>query len=383
MYCVFSMLNRSITPFILNDLEKKMVMIGGPRQVGKSTLAMQILGTDNPEHPAYFNWDFLLDKEKLLRGELPSAESVILLDEIHKYPEWRNLIKGLYDKFKKKKKFIITGSAKLDYYRHGGDALTGRYFHYRLHPISLPELATNPTINDLHDLIRWGGFPANIVAKNEVDWKRWHKERISQIVKDDILELEKVKEVSHLMLLAEILPGRASQILSINALREDFSLAHETLERYVTILENLYYCFRIEPFLTNKIDAVKKEKKLYLWDWSAIKNEGARLENFVASCLLRYCHFIEDTQGEKMELTFLKEKNKKELDFVVLKNRKPLFAVECKSNQNRIGNQIHYFSKILNIPQYYQVHLGMDDFEVKGGKIRVLPLLAFCRDILA
>jgi predicted AAA+ superfamily ATPase len=118
-----------------------MVILGGPRQVGKTTLSLQVLGQANEDHPAYLNWDYPENRKDLIAGILPANQGLIILDEIHKYSEWRNLIKGLYDKNKVHNKFLITGSARLDFYRRGGDSLLGRYYFYRLHPLSLFEIS--------------------------------------------------------------------------------------------------------------------------------------------------------------------------------------------------------------------------------------------------
>ncbi|MCI5207199.1 MAG: ATP-binding protein, partial [Candidatus Electrothrix sp. ATG2] len=177
-------MDRYIQPPVIDDLQKKMVFIGGPRQVGKTTLALEILGGDE-QHPAYFNWDYGDDKRILLQGGLPTGQSLIILDEIHKYKEWRNFVKGLYDKNKSRTSFLVTGSARLDYYRKGGDSLQGRYHYYRLHPLSLYELSQTPSPQDLEALLRFGGFPEPFFAQSERDWKRWQRERISRVIHED------------------------------------------------------------------------------------------------------------------------------------------------------------------------------------------------------
>jgi predicted AAA+ superfamily ATPase len=142
-------------------------------------------------------------------------------------------------------------------------------------------------------------------------------------------------------------------------------------------LENLYFCFRISPFGLPKLRALKKERKLYLWDWSVCANEASRFENLVASNLLKYCHHLEDTAGEAMELRFIRDAVGREVDFVVLKNRKPVFAVECKLGERGLSSQISYFAQRSNIPKFYQVHLGETDVEFSEHRARVLPFSRF------
>ncbi|MBN1114964.1 MAG: ATP-binding protein [Oligoflexia bacterium] len=360
-----------------------MAFIGGPRQVGKTTLALSLLKKPDTESPAYLNWDDIDTKKSILKNNIPHDEPLLIFDEIHKYKNWRNLLKGIFDKYRNKNQILVTGSARLDYYRKGGDSLQGRYHYYRLHPFTLPEIAGNsPSKTDINDLLEFGGFPEPLFKSQQKFWKRWQNERMSRVIQDDLFSLEKAREVSQLELLASVLPERTGSILSINSIREDLNAAYETIERWIQILENIYLCFRIPPYGVSKLRTAKKEKKLYMWDWSLCKfDKGKLFENFVASHLLKYCHFIEDTEGDKMKLMFLRDSEKREIDFVVSKNNKPVFAVECKSGEAEISKNIKYFSTRADIPVYYQVHFGNKKYENTNYKTIVLPFGDFCKKI--
>ncbi len=370
---------RYLQPIIKRFLERRMVFLGGPRQVGKTTLALGFLDPPVVSNPAYLNWDDISSRSLLRKGELPSNE-IVLIDEIHKFKNWRGLIKGFYDKRKDFQKFIVTGSARLDHYRRGGDSLLGRYRYLRLHPLSARELKLQST-SDLDHLLHFGGFPEPYYLGDDVELKLWQRERLYRLVNDDIRNLENLREYSTLELLAETLPNRVGSILSINSLAEDLSVNHRTVESWVRILEQIYYCFRIPPFGAPKIRAVKKEKKLYLWDWSSVESDGAKFENLVASQLLQSCHFLEDSQGDLMELRFLRDSQKREIDFVVLKNKKPLFAVECKTGERALSPHLKYFKERTSIPFFFQVHRGQKDYQPES-KIRVIPFLKFCNELL-
>ncbi len=369
---------RYLSPVVEEFLDKKMVFLGGPRQVGKTTLCVQFLTPPSMESPNYLNWDDLNNRRQIRTGELPSGATVVL-DEIHKFKPWRNLVKGFYDKKKSTQKFLVTGSARLDYYRRGGDSLLGRYRYLRLHPFSASELQINSQ-SELQSLLKFGGFPEPFLSQNERDWKLWTKERLYRIVNDDVRDLELVREMSQLELLAESLPERVGSPLSINNIAEDLGINFRTAENWLMILERIYYAYRVPPYGSPKIKAVKKEKKVYLWDWSAVVDEGARFENMVAGHLLKYCHFLEDTEGDSMELRFLRDIDKREIDFVVLKNKKPLFAVECKTGEKQLSKHILYFKERTSIPLFFQVHLGTKNFEPVSG-VRVLPFLDFCKEV--
>lgn len=361
------------------DLSERMVFVGGPRQVGKTTFALSFLPEPMGNNPGYLNWDNVKVRSLLLKGELPPGESFIVLDEIHKFARWRNLVKGFYDANRSSVSFLVTGSARLDYYRKGGDSLQGRYHYYRLHPFSLLELNPSGNKKDLELLLKFGGFPEPVLRGDERFWRRWQRERIQRVIYEDIRDLENIKEISLLELLAEELPNRVGSPLSIKNLKELLQVAHETVARWIEIFERMYFCFRIAPYGPPRIRAVKKEQKLYLWDWSLVTDPGARFENFVAAQLLKYCHFLEDTEGHKMELQFLRDTDKREIDFVVLKDRKPCFAVECKYGERGLNPAMHYFKERTAIPQYYQVHMGEKDYLQDG--IRVLPVEKFFREL--
>jgi uncharacterized protein len=375
------MLERYLVRSIKDDLREKMVFLGGPRQVGKTTLALSLIYGADESDPAYLSWDVPESQRLLIAGALPADGKLIILDEIHKYKRWRNLVKGFYDRYKSKRQFLITGSARLDHYRRGGDSLQGRYHYYRLHPLSLYEINKQPQPSDLQALLQYGGFPEPFLKHSTRHWRRWQRERQSRVIQEDLVSLEHVKEVSQLQLLAQLLPDRVGSILSIANLRQDLSVAFETADSWVTIFENLYYCFRIMPYGLPHLRAVKKERKLYMWDWSLCQDPAARFENLVASHLLKHCHFVEDTQGDEMSLRFVRDSMGREIDFVVLRNGKPEFAVECKSGGRGLSRNIVYFAARTNIPRFYQVHLEQEggDLEWLESRARVLPFLRFCQ----
>ncbi|MFM8453849.1 MAG: ATP-binding protein, partial [Gammaproteobacteria bacterium] len=246
------------------DLKKKMVFLGGPRQVGKTTLVKSFLSTKE----GYLNWDITAHREKILKQRL-SPSDLWIFDELHKYRLWRNYIKGLYDEFKDEKKILVTGSAKLDYYRYGGDSLQGRYHHLRLYPFSWAELKTAGEA-DWKALLTLGGFPEPLFSGSEKEAKRWSREYRNRMIREDLVELEKVQDLGRLELMVLRLPELVGSPLSINALREDLQVSHKAVSNWLEILERMYCIFRLTPLGGPKIRAVKKEKKHYHLDWSLV-----------------------------------------------------------------------------------------------------------------
>ncbi|MFH1728195.1 MAG: ATP-binding protein [Pseudomonadota bacterium] len=372
--------NRYLKDNIKENIKDKMIFIGGPRQVGKTTFALSYVGIEKGDlHPAYLNWDIKSHRDMIIKEEFPKFENLMIFDEIHKYSRWRRLMKGFYDEYYPKKNVIVTGSARLDYYKKGGDSLLGRYRYYRLHPYSLSEISKNPSNSDLEALLKFGGFPEPLSKSSENSWRLWQRERISRVIEDDLRDLERVNEISLLEVLMQALPDRVGSCLSLQSLREDLEVSHDSIGRWLCIFDNLYLTFRISPFGSPKIKAVKKEQKLYFWDWTQVPDEGIRFENMVAAQLLKYCHFIEDTSGYNMELRYIRDIEKREIDFVVLKEGKPLFAVECKLKFSNVSNVFKYFRLRAEIPKYFIVHLGEKDFGDEDINVRVIPFIKFVK----
>ena len=373
---------RYISQHVKKDIRKKMVFISGPRQVGKTTLSLSLIKPSTEKNPAYLNWDIPDHRKKILINEIPLRHKIIIFDEIHKYAKWRTFMKGLYDAHHSNCSFLVTGSGRLDYFSRGGDSLMGRYFHYRLHPFSLLELNKNPSSSDLKTLLKFGGFPEPLFNQSVSHWKKWQNHRNHQVINEDLRDLEKVKEISLIHLLLESLPEKSGSPLSVNSISEDLQVSHQTVVRWLKLLEALYVVFLVPPFGSSKIRAVKKEQKLYFWDWSQIESKGYRFENLVACHLLKYCHYHYDSYGEKMELRYLRDTDKREVDFIVLKNKRPLFSVECKASEKNLSSHLEYFQKRLRIPKCFQVHLMKKDFGDENNKGRSLPFTTFCKEIL-
>lgn len=315
---------------IIKDLNKKMVFVGGPRQVGKTTLAKQVLKKIGG---IYLNWDIPEDRNSILTGNLPDT-NLWCFDEIHKYERWRNFLKGLFDKYTKEKKILVTGSAKLDYYKYSGDSLQGRYHYLRLHPLSFKECEDSPHEN-FDSLLKLGGFPEPFLSQSEIEAKRWSLEYRKRLFEEDVRSLENIKNMGSIELLSTRLPNLVGSPLSANSLREDLQVTHKTISNWLNILERMYHIFRIYPFGSPKIRAIKKEPKHYHFDWSLIKNKGAKFENLIACHLLKWVHYQYDVLGEELELTYFRDKDQREVDFVITNCNEPILMVECKSSSTK------------------------------------------------
>ena len=376
--------NRYLTTYIVDDLKDKMVFVGGPRQVGKTTLSRDFVAAHFKSN-AYFNWDNRADRKAIIAASWPGDAELLIFDEIHKYRQWKGLIKGEYDKFKNTFKFLVTGSARLDLYRRGGDSLQGRYHYYRLHPFTLAEtegiLYKSSILKELpigqgfhqdtlNELDVFGGFPEPYIKQSKRQLRRWHNEKIERMFREDILDIQSIRDIGNMKLLSDILSSKVGSLLSLNAIREDLEVSHRAVTHWMDILESFYYHFRIYPYSTKKIRSLKKEPKLYLWDWSEVEDEAARFENLIASHLLKFVHFITDYEGYRAELYFLRDVDKREVDFLVTIDAKPWFAVEAKLSDTNLSPNLLYFKERLSIPYVYQtVKREKIDRLEKGARI--------------
>lgn len=336
---------------VVADLAEKMVFLGGPRQVGKTTLAQQVI----PDQAAYLNWDIPAQRTRILRRELPDTKAWVF-DELHKNRRWRAFLKGLCDEFRDRRRILVTGSAQLDLYRFGGDSLQGRYHYLRLHPFSFAEL-DSPSTKELDALFQLGGFPEPFLRGSAAAARRWSAEYRHRILRDDIATLESVRDLGAMEQLMLALPERVGSPLSRNALREDLSLNHETVSRWLDIFEGVYAIFRVAPFGAPRIRAVRKEQKHYHFDWSLVPEEGPRFENLVGSHLLKWTHFQFDSAGRELELRYFRDVDGREVDFVVVERRKPVMLVEVKLSAEPAAPSLRYLKTRFPSAEAYQVHL--------------------------
>lgn len=345
----------------------KMALVSGPRQVGKTTLARSLL--ESPQN--YWNWDDP-DFRRLwsrsprnvmqLRGPGP-----VVLDEIHKDRRWKTRLKGVYDTEGAGDGLIVTGSARLDLYRRGGDSLMGRYLPYRLHPFSVAESARPPQPAEvmhattphhrLRDLLALGGFPEPLLGGSQARARRWSRLRLERLLVEDVRDLRAVEDLAGLRVLADLLPERVGSPLSVNALREDVGAAYATVREWLIVFEALYHCFLVRPHSARVARAIRQAPKLYLFDVLQVPGEetGARLENLAALHLLKACHYWTDTAAGEFELRYLRDKEGHEVDFLVLRDGKPWMMVECKSGDTEPSPALERFRRQLGVTQAFQL----------------------------
>jgi len=369
-------MKRYLESQLVADLREKMVFLGGPRQVGKTTLARAVL----PSAEGYLNWDIPAHRERILRRTLPDTDAWVF-DELHKYRNWRNVLKGVYDEFGKKRRILVTGSARLDLYRFGGDSLQGRYHYLRLHPLSAAEVGARSQA-DVEALLQLGGFPEPFLRGSVARARRWSAEYRSRLIREEVTSLESVRDLGALERLMLALPERVGSPLSRNTLREDLELNHQTVTRWLDIFERLYAIFRLPPFGAPRLRAVKQEQKHYHYDWSVVPDEGPRFENMLASHLLKWIHFQFDSEGRELELRYFRDVDGREVDFVVTERRKPILMVEAKLAGGPLSPSLRYLEQRFPRCDAYQVHLRGRDESVTAEGVHLWSAARFLQTIV-
>ncbi len=360
---------RYITAAIKQDLQKKMVFIGGPRQVGKTTLAKKLLSTTNGR---YFNWDYDQDRHNILQHNWSNNDDLLIFDELHKFPRWKSWIKGIYDVVGNQHSILVTGSARLDVYRRGGDSLLGRYHYWRLHPFTLDEAPVGLNQYEVFDrLMTLGGFPEPFVSGDLRESRRWRRERFDRVLREDIRDLESIKNLQGISLLVDLLRTRVGGMIVVSNLAQDLQVASQTVKSWLDILERMYLIFRVLPYTQSIPRAILKPAKVYFFDNAdTIDENGARFENFIATTLLKRLHYLEDYEGYRYELRYIRDKEGREIDFVILKDGIIEELIEVKYSDESLSRSLNYYANKLQVKKTTQIVANLkQQFDRKGISI--------------
>lgn len=334
---------------IINDLQKKIVFVVGPRQVGKTWLAKEI-GTKF-ENTTYLNYDHFDDQKIIKEGSwLPSTE-LLILDELHKMPAWKNHLKGIFDTRPENLKILVTGSARLDAFRQTGDSLAGRFFAHRLLPFSVSEISPDPLSTDFDRFLERGGFPEPFLSDSKTDALRWRNQYVDGLIRTDVLDFERIHDLKTLQTVFEMLRRRVGSPVSLASIARDVNASPSTVTKYVEILESLFIVFRVTPYSRNIARSILKEPKLYFYDNGlVVGDEGARFENFVAVSLLKHVLGMADIEGQKMELKYLRTKDNREIDFCLVRDDMIAEAIEAKVRDSAPSKALKYFCERYDLP---------------------------------
>ena len=342
-------MERKQTNRILQDLNKKIVFLVGPRQVGKTWLAKKI--AESFDNSVYLNYDHLEDRELIYKEAWLESTELLILDELHKMPNWKNYIKGVYDTKLKHLKILVTGSARLNAFRQVGDSLAGRFFLSRLLPFSPAELINTKYSTNLDRFLERGSFPEPFLADSSQDADRWRMHYIDSLLRDDIFEFDKVADIKAIRLVFELLRSKVGSPISCKSIAEDVGVSPHTVKKYIQIFEELYIIFRITPYSKNIARSLLKEPKIYFFDVGLVKGDiGAKLENLVAVCFLKHCYAKEDYEGKAFPLHYLRTKDGREVDFALVQEDNVKQLIEVKYKEKNIDPNLVWFHNKYALP---------------------------------
>ena len=380
---------------------KQMVFIAGPRQAGKTTFT-RILAEDFM-NSLYFNWDIIEDKRNLIENpsfyeEVHRSDNtvpLIIFDELHKYSNWKNYLKSVYDRDKSNYKFVVSGSGRLDMYQKGGDSLAGRYFLFYLWPFTLAELAgnnltfeqflanpievraaPNETITIWNKLTRFSGFPDPYLDGTNEFYRIWSNTYKKQLLREDIRDLASLRNIEAVEILFSLLPSKIGSPLSMASLSRDINVSFDSVRSWIEIFENFFLVFRIAPWSGKISRAITKEKKLYLFDYAGIDSPGAKFENMVALELFRAVSNWNDLGLGNFALHYIRNREKEEVDFLISNNHTPLILIETKRSDDHASKSLRKFQKVLNIPAVQLVNRNNVCKIVSNNNLRIMIISA-------
>lgn len=336
--------------------DHKMAFVPGPRQCGKTTMARMLL--DGRKNGQYYNWDNIEFRQlwsKTPSAIIPSGKGkgvpLVVLDEIHKHHRWKGYLKGVYDTLESPCDILVIGSARLSIYRRHSDSLFGRHYTFRLHPFSIREMEQPDSISPdevlpalftrslsrqrkhqehLDDLMQFGPFPEPLFKQSAQKAALWRRNREKLVIREDLRDFSRLPDLSRVEMMTALLPDRVGSLFSQQAMREDLEASHDAVRRWMGYMRELYYIFDVKPYSKRIPRSLRKEGKVYLWDYGAVKDKAARFENLVACHLLKACHFWTDTGLGEFDLFYLRNKEKQEIDFLIVRDGEPWLPVEVK-----------------------------------------------------
>lgn len=364
-------MERYLDHLVRRDLQHKMVFLTGPRQVGKTTLSHQLVTELGGQ---YLNHDVAQDRSVIVNQRWNPRAPLLVLDEIHKMRDWKAWLKGVFDGKPPAQQLMVTGSARLDTFRQGGESLAGRFFGWRLHPLSVREWCTQTGASPdaaLSHMLERGGFPEPCLADSKEQAERWRRQYFDGLVRDDVLEFSRIQEVNAIRLFAQLLRQRVGSPLSLASISRDLGVSPTTLKKYLEILEALYIVFVVRPWHDNIARAVLQTPKVYFFDTGLVEgDDGIRFENLVATALLKHVQWQHDAQGREVQLHYIRTKDGAEVDFAISEKNQLTHLIECKLGDDKPHRALKRFAEQHPLTAAVQVVRDLrHSFETQGLKI--------------
>ncbi len=358
-------LERSIKKTASIFIEKKILLISGPRQVGKTYLSKSL-----SQDFIYLNYDNIDSQREIHERSWPRDNYLIIFDELHKMQNWKQWLKGIYDVEGISPKLLVTGSARLDTFRKVGDSLAGRYNLLHLLPLSVNEVSPNHSKEVIEQFLQLGQFPEPFLGGLESDARLWRKTHLDIIIRQDLLDLEKVSSLKNIERLVQLLSERVGTGISYANLARDLQVSPPTIKSWIQILEDLYVVYTVRPYSQSFSKSILREPKIYFHDIGKVKDMGMRLENLVANHLYKKVLFLNDTLGLNYELMYFRDKEQREVDFVLTEDQLPVQIIEVKTSDDNPTRSLFYLKeKLPGVDAIQVVHKLKNERELSGIKV--------------
>jgi predicted AAA+ superfamily ATPase len=383
--------------------DKGMLFLVGPRQAGKTTLAKII--AQSFTNQIYFNWDIPSHRRRLIENlsffetleRRDASRPLVIFDEIHKYKNWKNYLKGVYDQFQDHYQFLVSGSGRLDIYQKGGDSLAGRYLLFHLWPFTLAEMGkaqidfqeflANPLEISMdrslelkeiwEQLSNLSGFPEPFLSGRVNAYRRWSNTYSQQLIREDIRDMTELKSIKEVETLYLLLPSKVGSPLSLSSLAEDLHVSYNSVQNWLSVFERFFLVFSLSPYTSKIARAIQKEKKIYLWDTPRLKDPAARFENMVALELYRAITAWNDLGSGQFTLHFIKNKEKQEVDFLIANEGEPFLLIEAKFSDPEPSKALKIFQQALKIPAVQLINEGNGFRIFSNGNQSILVVPAY------
>lgn len=365
-------IQRSIQDIALEFLNEKILLLSGPRQVGKTFFSKNLIKNYN-----YLNFDFEADRDQIMKKDWSRENcELLILDEIHKMKKWKQFLKGIYDVEGINPKILVTGSSKLNTFKKAGDSLAGRHHSVRLNPLSIAEIDPGNARKVAENILNFGNFPEPFLKSNTRSTHLWQKSHLDVILRQDLIELENIREVKQIEILISLLASRVGGGISYANLAQTLMVSPPTVKKWIEILESFFIVFSIRPYSKNFSKSILKEPKVYFYDISRVKDPAAQLENFVAYHLLKRNQFLEDTEGKTLQLYYYRDKEKREVDFLIEDDQAISHIIEVKKSDDNLSLPLNYLKERIHPKHCLQLVFDLKR-EREVNKIKITDLSKF------
>lgn len=388
------MIQRIIQRKLIDSLRNMpVVVILGPRQVGKTTLALDLATStvDKPIH--YLDLELNSDLAKLDDAEayLRRFENQLLvIDEVQRKPELFPVIRALVDLRKRNGEraghFLLLGSASRDLLQQSSESLAGRIRYLELHPFSVNELnISDPLGFNLEKLWFRGGFPDSYLAESEIESQNWRRDFISTYVEKDIPLFGPQVPATRMKRFWSMLSHYHGQQAVLTEIAKSLEVSHTTARNYLDILQDFFMVRQVHPWSGNTKKRLVKTPKVYIRDTGLLHSllnissfdqllghpaVGASWEGFVIENILNQI-------PANWTASYYRSTNQAEIDLVLEFGSKEVWGIEIKkSSAPTISSSFHRACEDIGATKKYVVYSGADRFPMRGD-IEAVGLIEF------